>query len=101
MGLARTVRGRAHVTDAVFPLLLMHTGQDENLYMGYQMGFMVTAALAAGLLAVIARADGANQFRYGLRAAGLGGLLLTCGAAGLAYGVAAAAWIVYLAGRGR
>jgi len=101
MRLARTVRGRARLTDAVFPLLLMHTGQDENLYMGYQMGFTLTVALAAGLLAVIVRTGEANRFRSGLRAAGLGGLLLTCGAAGLCYGVAAAAWIVYLAVRGR
>jgi hypothetical protein len=100
MRLARAVRGRAHVTDAVFPLLLMHTGQDENLYMGYQMGFMLTAALAAGLLAVIVRVGEANRFRSALWAAVLGGLLLTCGAAGLAYGVAAATWAAYLAIRG-
>src|SRR6478736_3627382 len=53
MHLARRVRGRASLSDAVFPLLLMHVGQGENLYMGYQLAFMLTAALAMGLLAVI------------------------------------------------
>ncbi|HEX3151999.1 MAG TPA: hypothetical protein VHR66_28255, partial [Gemmataceae bacterium] len=55
MRLARRIRGQASLADAVFPLLLMHVGQDENLYMGYQLAFMLTAALAAGLLAVIVR----------------------------------------------
>src|SRR5262245_13613603 len=99
MRLARSVRGRPHIADAVFPLLLMHTGQGENLYMGYQMVFMLTAALAAALLAVIVQTAGGNQFRRGLQATILGWLLLTCGAAGLAYGAAAAAWVVYLAVR--
>src|SRR5262245_43637739 len=53
MYLARRVRGRASLSDAVFPLLLMHVGQGENLYMGYQLAFMLTATLAAGLLAVM------------------------------------------------
>src|SRR5262249_12825722 len=95
-------------TDAVFPLLLIHVGQGENLYMGYQLAFMLTAALAAGLLAVIvwpspalAHASGSDSFRRGLLATLLGWLLLTCGAAGLAYGVAAAGWVLFLAVFGR
>ncbi|MBO0699916.1 MAG: hypothetical protein J2P46_16075, partial [Zavarzinella sp.] len=99
--LARAVRGRAHIADAVFPLLLMHTGQAENLYMGYQMAFMLTAALAAALLAVIVRTGEAGRFRRGLLATLIGWLLLTCGAAGLVYGIAAAGWVLYLAVRGR
>src|SRR5262249_55502982 len=104
MHLARRVRGRASLTDAVFPLLLIHVGQGENLYMGYQLAFMLTAALAAGLLAVIvwpspalAHASGSDSFRRGLLATLLGWLLLTCGAAGLAYGVAAAGGGLFLA----
>jgi hypothetical protein len=53
MRLARAVRGRSHLADATFPLLLMHTGQGENLYMGYQLAFMLTTALAGVLLALI------------------------------------------------
>jgi hypothetical protein len=108
MHLARRVRGRASLTDAVFPLLLMHVCQGENLYMGYQLAFMLTAALAAGLLAVmvwppsaLAHASGSGSFRRALLATILGWLLLTCGAAGLAYGVAAAGWVLFLAVFGR
>jgi hypothetical protein len=93
MRLARQIRGRSSLADAVFPLLLMHAGQDENLYMGYQLAFALTAALAAGLLAVILRSGPGSNFRKALLGTLLGWLLLTCGAAGLAYGVAAAAWV--------
>jgi hypothetical protein len=124
MHLARRVRGRASLADAVFPLLLIHVGQAENLYMGYQLAFMLTAALAAGLLAVVVlsgeptaerpramsmapdfthgfSAVGSPGFRRGLLATLLGWLLLTCGAAGLAYGVAAAGWVLFVAVFGR
>jgi hypothetical protein len=102
--LARSVRGRASVTDAVFPLMLMHTGQGENLYMGYQMCFMLVTVLAVTLLAVIVRSmkdEGRSHFGMGLVATVLGFLLLTCGAAGLCYGVAAAAFVLLLAIVGR
>lgn len=105
MRLARRVRGRASLADAVFPLLLMHVGQGENLYMGYQLAFMLTAALAAGLLSVmVTRAPEVRPdevFRSGLLAAVLGWFLLACGAAGLAFGVAAAGWVLFLALFGR
>ena len=97
MRLARIVRNRSSLADATFPLLLMHTGQGENLYMGYQLVFMLTAALAAALLAVFVQSPGANPVRRASQATVLGWLLLSCGAAGLAYGVIAAVWAVYLA----
>ena len=117
MRLARSVRGRAHLADAAFPLLLMHTGQGENLYMGYQLAFMLTTALAGVLLGLIVtttwRRDsdpagnasagsescrhGGDHFHRGLQATAVGWLLLTCGAAGLVYGLAAAAWVILLA----
>jgi hypothetical protein len=141
MRLARVIRGRANLADAVFPLLLMHTGQGENLYMGYQLAFMLTTGLAAGLLAIIVRTqvDFLPPLRFGeggrggevmarepstsppnslseaergsrtnrescprlfcngLRATILGWLLMTCGAAGLVYGIAAAVWVIYVA----
>lgn len=122
MRLARVTRGRASMADAVFPLMLMHTGQGENLYMGYQLAFMLTTGLAAALFAVIIKswgqhsvtapaerpaakaefcrhARGSFHFRQALQATVLGWLLLTCGAAGLAYGIAAAAWVLFLAVR--
>ena len=69
--------------------MLMHTGQGENLFMGYQMCFMLVTVLAGALLALIVRCDGNRDFRDGILATVLGWLLLTCGAAGLCYGVAA------------
>src|SRR5262245_17411480 len=101
VALARRLRGRASFADAIFPLTLMHTGQGENLYMGYQMCFMLVAVLAGALLAVIVLTGEGCRFRRGLQAIVLGWLLLTCGAAGLAYGVAAAAWAAVLASGGR
>lgn len=119
--LARAVRGRSDLADAAFPLLLMHTGQGENLYMGYQMCFMLVAVLAGGLLGMMVHSSGgrppglpdvldrpgglsppkgASGFRPALLAALLGLLLLACGAAGLVYGVVATIWVLYLAVRG-
>lgn len=100
VALARRVRGRSALADAFFPLTLMHTGQGENLYMGYQMCFMLVAVLSGGLLAVIVRTGEHDRFRRGLQAIALSWLLLTCGAAGLAYGLAGAAWVLLLAGLG-
>jgi hypothetical protein len=102
--LARVVRGRSSIADAVFPLLLMHTGQGENLYMGYQVCFMLVTVLAVTLVALIVRSTNGEQqgrFRFGLIVTGVGWLLLTCGAAGLCYGVAAAAFAVFFAMAGR
>lgn len=97
--LARRVRGRSSLTDAIFPLMLMHAGQGENLYMGYQMCFMLVTVLACGLLAVIVKTclGACCQVRSAVIATALGWLLLTCGAAGLCYGVAASAWVCLLA----
>jgi hypothetical protein len=106
MHLARRIRGRASLSDAAFPLTLMHVGQGENLYMGYQLAFMLTAVLTAGLLGVILslrqNSDSVGSaFPRGLLATLLGWLLLTCGAAGLAFGVAAAGWVALVAVFGR
>src|SRR5262249_38568781 len=101
MHLARSVRGRAHLSDSVFPLLLMHTGQGENLYMGYQLAFMLTTALAGALLAVFVTTVEFNHWQRALQATLIGWLLLACGAAGIAYAIAATLWVVHLAIRGR
>ena len=96
--LARRIRGRSSITDAVFPLILMHTGQGENLYMGYQMCFMLVTVLACALLSVMAATGHANRHcRSALVGTLLGWLLLTCGAAGLCYGIAASTWVALLA----
>ena len=43
---ARRLRGRSSYADAVFPLLLLHPGQAENVLMSYQIGFALSALLA-------------------------------------------------------
>ena len=100
MSLAARIRGRPSICDAVFPLLLMHPGQGENLYMGYQMCFMLMAVLACMLMWVMVKFNGQDAFRRAVAATLVGWLLLLCGAGGLAYGVAAAAWVALLAIRG-
>jgi len=97
MRLAGRIRGRASICDAVFPLLLMHPGQGENLYMGYQMCFMLMAVLSCMLMWVMVRFTEGDVFRRALIATLLGWLLLLCGAGGLSYGFAAAAWVARLA----
>lgn len=95
--LMRTIqrwRGRQHLSDAVFPLLLLHVGQDENLYMGYQLCFMLPALLAACLLRLIV---GEHTFRRSFGVALVGGLLLLCGAGGLALAWGVAVWLWVLA----
>jgi hypothetical protein len=100
MRLARFLRGRSAYADVAFPLLLMHTGQGENLYMGYQLCFLLVTALAGAFLAAVLTTRPDNHFRRGLQAGLIGLALLTCGAGGLVYGGAATAWMAVLAVRG-
>ena len=72
MCLARRVRGRTDFTDVVFPLLLMHTGQGENLYMGYQVCFLLVTALAGLFLCVVVTTTAENHFRRGGQAGLIG-----------------------------
>lgn len=90
------LRGRRHSLDSLFPLLLLHPGQDENSYMGYQVCFMLMAHLAAWLLDTMIREV---TFRRTLGVAVLGVLLLMCGAGGLALGWCAAVWLWVVAVR--
>ena len=101
MRMARILRGRPALADAAFPLLLMHTGQGENLYMGYQLCFLLVVALTAAFLITVLTTTAENHFGRGLRAGVIGFALLTCGAGGLVYGGAATVWMVVLAVRGR
>ena len=101
MRLSKRVRGHASLIDAVFPMLLLHAGQAENLYMGYQMCFMLTAVLAAGQLAAVVTTTDGNQFQRGWQVGLMGVASLMCGAAGLAYGAAGLVWVGWLAYGGK
>lgn len=94
---ARKVRGRASWVDATFPLLLLHAGQDENLYMGYQICFMLTVVLAVAQFLCMIFTTSENQFQRGLQVGLLGTASLMCGAGGLAYGSVGLAWVGWLA----
>jgi hypothetical protein len=97
MCLARRLRGYSYPTDAIFPLFFLHTAQDENYYMGYQLCFMLIAVLAIALLSTILLTTTEKVFRQACIGLVIGMLLLTCGAAGLAFGTAAACWVGWLA----
>lgn len=47
---ARRLRGSTRYTDAVFPLLLLHTGNAENLLMAHQLSLMLPVALTCTIL---------------------------------------------------
>ena len=51
---ARMRGGKVSVTDAVFPLLLLHWGHFQNLLWSWQLGFALAVALTCATLAVIA-----------------------------------------------
>jgi hypothetical protein len=51
---ARVRGGRVSVTDAVFPLLLLHWGHFQNLLWSWQVSFGLAVALTCAALAVIA-----------------------------------------------
>lgn len=96
MVMSRKIRGKAALADGVFPLLLLHSAQDENLYMGYQICFMLTVVLAIAQFAGMLFTNPENQFRRGWQVGLLGTASLMCGAAGLAYGSVALAWVGWM-----
>lgn len=96
---ARQLRGYSHPLDVTFPVLLLNAGHCENLLMGYQVAFTLTAYLLTLMLTVVAHAERVGAFRSGLRA---GVLLLPItlgGAVGVAFTPAIALWITFLAWR--
>ena len=69
---ARRLRGRTGLVDIGFPLLLLHAGHVENLLMGYQIVFTITAAALALFALLIAYSGELDP----ARAAAGGALLL-------------------------
>ncbi len=88
----RRVRGRSVWTDAFFPLLWMHTGNAENLLMGFQISLAIPTALASALLLVAT----ANPRNIGVKTAI--GCSLAVFALPLCGGVGITQVPVYLAG---
>lgn len=101
MRMARRLRGRAHFTDAFFPLLWMNGAQSENVLNSFQVAFSIPAAITAIGLIVVTAGD---ERPSGWRVAGLGLVALAMpltGGIGLPHAVAWIAWfgIVFASAR--
>jgi hypothetical protein len=99
---ARRLRNRrTSVTDAFFPLALLHLGNWDNLVWAWQIQFVLPTVLACGLLVVIV----AQPTAPGTGLVAAGALALVClplsGANGLLFAPILAAWFAYIAWMGR
>jgi hypothetical protein len=82
---ASRVRGRTALTDAFFPLVLLHFGQSENLIWSWQLVYILPVTVAIGMLALIVRFANGSK-RDGTWSVGLCLLALSlCGGVGLVY----------------
>ena len=91
---ARRLRGdRTSVTDAFFPLALLHLGHWENLVWGWQLQFVLSTALVCTLLLVVVR-DASPPLAPGRALVAALALLVLplCGANGLIFALAMAPW---------
>ena len=95
---ARALRnGRTSLSDAFFPLLLLHLGNWDNLVWGWQIQFVLPTVLACGLLLIIvARPTLPRSWVTTAGALALIGLPLS-GANGLVFTPTLAAWFAYAA----
>jgi len=97
IGAARSLRGGRIVwTDAVFPLLLLHPGNWENLVWAWQLTFTVSVALTLLLLAAVVRLARGGSACWSLAAAAALIALPLSGANGLVVTVAMAPWALYV-----
>jgi hypothetical protein len=101
MRTASLVRGKSSVSDAFFPLALLHLGHWENLFWTWQLSFVVSIELAALVLLVLVRRpalDTTLSF-WTVTVALL--LLPLCGATGLIFVPAFGAWTIWCVWSGR
>lgn len=97
--LARELRGRSHPIDVFFPVLLLNAGHCENLLMGYQIAFTLTAFFLVVLLRVMVRVEQLGPFGAGLRAGILLLAIMLGGGVGLVFVPGISLWIVVQAFR--
>ena len=81
--LAKRLRGRSSVVDAVLPLAILNIGQFECLLIGFALNLVVTAWISCALIVAVSRAHVSPGWRC-LEAGGLIVLLPLCGGSGLA-----------------
>jgi len=94
--IARSLRGRAHPVDLMFPALLLHFGHAFNLQMGYQVGFALVAYAIAGWLWCAAKLSNGGGPAWALLSGGYAGALILCGGFGLAFTPVVLFWFGYL-----
>jgi hypothetical protein len=97
MAFAARLRGRPDWPDVFFPVSLLHIGHWENFIMGYQLCFVLFAALTAGLVMVALQTTRETVFRSGVWGGVLLLLLAMTGGPGIVVVVPVALWLVYLA----
>jgi hypothetical protein len=91
---ARMRGGRVSVTDAVFPLLLLHWGHFENLLWSWQVGFGMAVALLCAALGAIAAYGLAPVPKAGVVLVALGIVMLPISdVPGLVYTPPLACWL--------
>jgi hypothetical protein len=85
IALASSVRGRASLTDAALPLMLLHFGQSENLIWSWQFVYILPTALAGLFLIGIVRGGRVFQGTWLHVVAVVLIALPSCGGLGLIY----------------
>lgn len=93
MWMARTLRGRAHFTDAFFPLLWMHGGQSENVLNSFQVAFAIPAALTAVGLVLVSTTSARPSTKRVIGVGLVAFLMPLTGGVGLPQVVAWCAWL--------
>jgi hypothetical protein len=92
--LARRLRGRSSPTDAVLPIALLHTGQAEDLLLGFALNPLLAVWISYGLIRTAATLTGRPGSGVILRT-GLWLLALPlCGGMGVVMVPALALWLV-------
>lgn len=96
----RAIRGHRDYADAFLPLVVMCPGQWENLLWGFQVQFVLSTTLILGFVAlVVSPRYATSTWRVSLT--GLIGVLLPlCGANGVAFNPALAAFLGWVGVRG-
>jgi hypothetical protein len=90
---ARRLRGFTTLTDAFFPLALLHWGQYETLVISYALNLAASAALGSAALFVIVRVRGVPTARQAILYALCLFALPLCGSSGVALVPALALWL--------
>jgi hypothetical protein len=92
---ARKLRGHTHHVDIIFPLLVLHLGHTENLMMGYQLVFTLTALYLALFALLVAHSATLRPATTAMLGAALLVPISLGGGQGLAFIPALAFWVAW------